>query len=436
MVRTARAERCVARRTGVLAGEVLVDRQLEPTNPAADGALVASVDGPAFGLVIRTRRVAVETGVVLPAARKPDRDHVPRAAVVGTPRLVVQLDAPNRRIRLHGRVNRARVINVSAPVAGRFHLSKAYDGIRWMSGATLNRLTGVTVGMTDRNTPFDAAFEMQRMTIEQSQRAFEQGIEFQQNANRMLLGGLETQEAAQRQSLELMREVTHGYFDALESTMPGAGGSFRQLHRTIDQQFDAIEEGHAQLLESLEAQMEEGADVYDEALEQYIETLEEQTDAMLDAQEQTHEQTAEVTEEFQGQFEEAQRQMQHQSEQFQDQLEEQSEQFQSQFEEFQGQLTEQLETFQNELLEAQGEMQTGAQQGVEASQARSEEVAERFQDQLEEIEGLGETYANRLREAGFDSMEALAEANAEAVADAAEVSREQAEEWIEAVRPE
>lgn len=96
MVRTARVERRIAGGTGVSAGEIVCDRQFRFAPATPDGALVAGVDWPAFGLVVRTRRVALEAGVVRPAARKPDRDHVPRAVVVGTPRLVVQPDASDR----------------------------------------------------------------------------------------------------------------------------------------------------------------------------------------------------------------------------------------------------------------------------------------------------------------------------------------------------
>ncbi len=130
MVRTARVERRAADGAGVLAGEILGDRQLRPTDPTTDGAFVAGVGGPAFGIVIRTCRVTVMTGVVLPTARKPDRDHVPRAVVVGTPGLLVQLDASNRgRIGSHGRSDSgARHQRVDR---SRRPLQKTYDGIKW-----------------------------------------------------------------------------------------------------------------------------------------------------------------------------------------------------------------------------------------------------------------------------------------------------------------
>lgn len=52
-------------------------------------------------------------------------------------------------------------------------------------------------------------------------------------------------------------------------------------------------------------------------------------------------------------------------------------------------------------------------------------------EQFDEVGGLGETYAKRLNEAGIDSMEALADAQSDAVAEAAEVTEEQAQEWID-----
>jgi predicted flap endonuclease-1-like 5' DNA nuclease len=53
-------------------------------------------------------------------------------------------------------------------------------------------------------------------------------------------------------------------------------------------------------------------------------------------------------------------------------------------------------------------------------------------DDLTRLGGLGETYANRLRDAGIGSLDALRAANVEDVANAAEVAPRRAERWIEA----
>jgi polyhydroxyalkanoate synthase len=50
---------------------------------------------------------------------------------------------------------------------------------------------------------------------------------------------------------------------------------------------------------------------------------------------------------------------------------------------------------------------------------------------LESVNGIGPTYAGRLREAGLDGLAALAEADAETVAEVAEVPVSRAEDWID-----
>lgn len=53
---------------------------------------------------------------------------------------------------------------------------------------------------------------------------------------------------------------------------------------------------------------------------------------------------------------------------------------------------------------------------------------------LEVVEGLGATYAGRLRSEGIETLADLMEARPETVAEAAEVSESQAEEWIQTSR--
>jgi len=50
---------------------------------------------------------------------------------------------------------------------------------------------------------------------------------------------------------------------------------------------------------------------------------------------------------------------------------------------------------------------------------------------LEDIDGVGPTYADRLRDAGFETVEAVSNAEPEEVAEAAEAPGSNAERWIE-----
>jgi polyhydroxyalkanoate synthase len=69
-----------------------------------------------------------------------------------------------------------------------------------------------------------------------------------------------------------------------------------------------------------------------------------------------------------------------------------------------------------------------ARAGTDVEAAVAEAVAG---GDLEAIDGIGPTYAERLRDAGIDGPAALADADPEAVAEAAEVPVSRAEDWID-----
>jgi len=62
------------------------------------------------------------------------------------------------------------------------------------------------------------------------------------------------------------------------------------------------------------------------------------------------------------------------------------------------------------------------------------EVAEEDLQDVESIDGIGPTYAERLREAGIESVAALSGADVETVADAAGVSESRAGDWLDQAR--
>ena len=75
--------------------------------------------------------------------------------------------------------------------------------------------------MSTYTTPVTAAFEAQRATIKQSQQAFEQTIEFQHSLNEAMLDSLDSQESAQRRTVQLTQNLVHGYLDAVEWALGG-----------------------------------------------------------------------------------------------------------------------------------------------------------------------------------------------------------------------
>lgn len=79
-------------------------------------------------------------------------------------------------------------------------------------------------------------------------------------------------------------------------------------------------------------------------------------------------------------------------------------------------------------LQAQAEMvEVPIQAQSTTGPASPEQASER---QLEDLAGIGSTYASRLREAGIETPGDLARADPETVTEAADVSTDEAEEWI------
>ena len=83
-------------------------------------------------------------------------------------------------------------------------------------------------------------------------------------------------------------------------------------------------------------------------------------------------------------------------------------------------------------LSADADEADAAETDVEADTAEADVEAEDDADaeSVEVLDGIGPTYAERLHEAGFGTVDALAEADAETIAEVANVSVTQAEEWL------
>jgi methyl-accepting chemotaxis protein len=172
--------------------------------------------------------------------------------------------------------------------------------------------------MTDYTTPVTTAFEMQRATIEQSQKALQQGLTFQQNVSEAFIGSLDTQESAQRRGVELSKTAFHSYLDAIEATVPGMGGQIEEVRQAVDEQYDFLLENHAEVFESVESELTEGVEAYDEMSEEYVAALDEQVEMLVEAHEELESQSVEVAEQFGDQLDEVQEQV----EEIQEQVEE------------------------------------------------------------------------------------------------------------------
>ena len=148
--------------------------------------------------------------------------------------------------------------------------------------------------MSQYTTPVTTAFEMQRATIEQSQRAFEQSIEFQKNVNEAFIGSLDSQESAQRRGVELAQTAVHNYLDTVKSTVPGVAPTVEEIRTAVDEQYDFLLENHAEAFENVESELVEGADTYDEMTGDVVDALDEQIDLLVEAHEDLEDQSVEA----------------------------------------------------------------------------------------------------------------------------------------------
>lgn len=271
--------------------------------------------------------------------------------------------------------------------------------------------------MSEPNSPVSVVFDLQRNAIEQTHKAVTRGVETQQQFGEMLVD-LDPAKQTTERSYEAVRTVGDVYFDAVESAMPGQQDLLVDVRATVDDQLDTLEATQVETIETFETNVQEASASADDRRAEFITALDEQFEAVLDAHEAVEAQTVEAFDGFEGDLEALQAE-------FEAHSEEAAEQFESQLEQF----TEQLAELHEQVADVNGELTETAAQQVETHVDAADES-------LEAIDGLGVTYADRLRAQGIESLEVLAETTADTVAEAADVTEEQAGVWIEAAQSE
>jgi len=237
-------------------------------------------------------------------------------------------------------------------------------------------------------------FDVQRTAIEQSQDAFEQTVDAQQQFVESMMD-FGTAKQLNDRGFETAHSMVDAYFDALESAMPGDDASvLEDVHGMMVDQLDAAETTQNEALEAFEASVEDSMKLTDENLEAFVEALDEQVDAMLEVHGDVETETLAAVEDFETS----------------------------------------LEDLQAQVTEMQQQIDDASSEIVDSTEEMVELQVEATGDSLESLPGLGATYAERLQEQGIETVRALTEANADAVAEAADVSVKQAEEWLDAAQ--
>lgn len=129
--------------------------------------------------------------------------------------------------------------------------------------------------MSNQTNPFEPFFQLQRRSIEQTQRSMHQGMAFQKQLTHMMVDGIEAQQSMSRKTNDFARAVMKSSFDAMESSTPGDTPMYADVKAMVDDQFDAVDEMTAQTWTAFEERLEENADAADEYVDRSLEYFDE-----------------------------------------------------------------------------------------------------------------------------------------------------------------
>lgn len=266
--------------------------------------------------------------------------------------------------------------------------------------------------------PVSLVFDLQRNAIEQTQQTFKRSLDAQRKFAEAVMDFGPAKQVHDH-TTTATRRALDVYFDAIEATIPGATAPLADVRSTIDEQLDTLEDTQSEAIETVESNMQSGTESLEDPFEGFVDALDEQMERLLAAHEDVEARTVEAFDGYEGSIEDLRSEFESQNQVAREGVEAQLELFETQMAE----MLRQLETV-TETVAQVADTQVAAQ--VDAVDATS--------DSLEAINGLGPTYAERLLEVGIESIEALAEANADAVAEAADVTEKKAAEWIDAAQ--
>ena len=241
--------------------------------------------------------------------------------------------------------------------------------------------------MSQTSTPLGSLFETQRTLIDRS---------------------IETQTTLNRQGIDITRQAV----TPLVGVAPGADDDAEQR----------IEDDVAETAEEVEIELEDAAEDAADTAEDAADTAE---DVAEDAAESAEEAAAE----------------------FLDGLDDGIDATTEEFEEFYGTLSSELPAFDDtavenlldEGVESLSDLTSAdvssVAEATDTTEATAEELIDTAVDRegvnLADLEGIGATYADRLASAGVRTQGDLARTSAEEVAETADVSEEQAGEWVQ-----
>ncbi len=197
--------------------------------------------------------------------------------------------------------------------------------------------------MSEYTSPVTMAFELQRNAIETTHDTVENSIRMQKNLNETFIDSFDPARDVSKRGSDLVRTGVETYFDAVESVAP-VGSGLADVRAMMHDGLDIVEESQLDMIDQLEANLQEGTESSERFFDEFLSTLDEQVTVLLENHEDLEAQTVEALEGLEEGIEELQEQMQARGEELQEQLEAQTEAVQEQLEDVTESMQETAET--------------------------------------------------------------------------------------------
>lgn len=254
---------------------------------------------------------------------------------------------------------------------------------------------------------------------------------------------IETQESINRQGLDLTRSAVK----PIVGVVPGD----RDAEEQVDDAFDSVDEQQSQFLEGVQSVADRTIDTSEDAAEWGYDLIDQQVGRLQRAGESAEETAEEALDSAEARTKETLGSAEETAEdaldsagdvvdEFQTELDEAADEFDS-FDALddtaiEGLVEDGVETI-SDLADAQAEAVADATEAsTDQAEAWIDAAVDREGVSLADLEGIGETYADRLASDGIRTVDQLARTSAAEVAASAEVGEERAAEWIQQAQDE
>lgn len=160
--------------------------------------------------------------------------------------------------------------------------------------------------MTDYTQPLTTAFELQRKTLKQNQKAAEQLLTLNQNIADPTQNAFKTQESLQRTPIEFHQQFTNAALNTIEENVPETDDTLTEFRTAVNDQYETLLENHKDAFETITDELENTLDDATGVTDDYLEIIDEQLELLFEVHEELENQSVETITELQTQFEDIQ----------------------------------------------------------------------------------------------------------------------------------